>query len=111
MNARPASELPTRERVPVFLPFGTEGIMQVELHCPSCACRFGAAPETPFDEVLDRMVDEGPWFGLAEGDTFADMISAALSARGVIRCPDCLEAVAVRGPALARPAREPLACC
>ena len=39
--------------------------MQVELHCPFCACCFGAAPETPFDEVLDRMVDEGPWFGLA----------------------------------------------
>jgi len=55
------------------------------------------------------MVDEGPWFGLAEGETFADMIAAALNARGVIRCPDCQEAVAVHGQEFAAP-EEQLAC-
>jgi len=85
--------------------------MQVELHCPSCACHFGAAPGTPYDEVLDRMTDEGPWFGLAEAPTFEGMVAATLAARGVIRCPDCAGAVAVsdRGPA--RRVRRPVACC
>ncbi len=79
--------------------------MHVELRCPSCASHFSAAPDTPYHEVLDRMIDEGPWFGLAEGATFEDMIFAALTSRGAIRCPDCSEAVAVRESSLARAAR------
>jgi hypothetical protein len=63
--------------------------MSVMLRCFNCACEFTAPPETPYEEVLDRMIDEGPWFGLAEGDTFEDMIFAALTTRGIIRCPDC----------------------
>jgi hypothetical protein len=70
--------------------------MRIELRCPSCAGHFSAPPETPCSEVLDRMTDEGPWFGLAEGETFEDMVVAALSARGAIRCPDCAGPVAVR---------------
>jgi hypothetical protein len=85
--------------------------MQVELRCPSCACHFGAAPETPYDEVLDRMTDEGPWFGLAEAPTFEDMIAATLAARGSIRCPDCSRAVAVGEQDLARLGLEPVPCC
>ena len=42
----------------------------------------------PAMEVLARMIDEGPWFALAEGETFEDMIFAALTSRGAICCPD-----------------------
>jgi hypothetical protein len=44
-------------------------------------------------EVLDRMTDEAPWFALAEGETFLDMVVAALAARGKILCPQCRSAV------------------
>jgi hypothetical protein len=84
--------------------------MQIELRCRRCACHFSAPPETPYGEVLDRMIDEGPWFGLAEGETFEDMIFAALTTRGVIRCPDCSGAVAVSEQSLARRGREPFLC-
>jgi hypothetical protein len=63
--------------------------MYVELACPSCPCQFGAAADTAADEVVQRMTDEGPWFGLAPGDCFEDMIGTALSRRGRILCPDC----------------------
>jgi hypothetical protein len=66
-----------------------EGAMQIELGCPGCPCRFSAPPETPADQVLDRMIDEGIWFTLAEGNTFEDMVIAALLRRGNIRCADC----------------------
>jgi hypothetical protein len=83
--------------------------MQVELRCPSCACHFSAPPETPYAVILDRMIDEGPWFGLAEGETFEDMIFAALTSRGAIRCPDCSRAVAVSEESLTGSARA--SCC
>ena len=69
--------------------------MQIELYCQVCCTRFVATPETPAQEVLDRMIDDGPWFGLAEGETFEDMIFAALTARGAIRCPECCRPVSV----------------
>lgn len=69
--------------------------MQVELYCQSCQSRFVAPPETPAVEVLEQMIDEGPWFALAEGETFEDMIFAALSSRGAICCPSCRRPVAV----------------
>jgi hypothetical protein len=84
--------------------------MHIELRCPRCVSHFSAPHQTPYEEVLDRMIDEGPWFGLAEGDTFEDMIFAALATRGVIRCPDCAGPVAVGEPNLARARREPFPC-
>ncbi len=84
--------------------------MQIELRCPSCACHFSASPDAPYGEVLDRMIDEGPWFGLAEGKTFEDMIFAALTTRGAIRCPDCTDAVIVSERSFAR-AAEPFSRC
>jgi len=84
--------------------------MQIELHCPRCACHFTAPPDTPGSEILDRMVDEGPWFALGEGDTFEDMIFAALTARGRICCPDCREAVCVSEETLGQMAREYSSC-
>jgi hypothetical protein len=73
-----------------------DGTMQIELRCPTCPVCLQAAPETPAAEILDRMFEEGPWFGLADGDTFEDMIAATLSKRGKIRCPDCLHSVTIR---------------
>ncbi len=83
--------------------------MVVELSCLSCPCQFRAAPETPTDEVLRRMADEGPWFGLAPGRTFEDMIFTALARRGRILCPDCGEPVAVQESSFGDLARAALA--
>ena len=69
--------------------------MQVELYCPECACRFAASPDTPAAEIIDRMTEEGPWYALGDGETFEDMIFAALTARGAIRCPECGDPVSV----------------
>ncbi len=43
----------------------------------------------PAQEVLERMTDDAPWFALAEGATFSEMVFAALDARGRILCPEC----------------------
>jgi hypothetical protein len=69
--------------------------MQIELRCPGCPCHFRAAGDCPADEVIDRMIDEGPWFALARGETFGAMVFAALAARGRIYCPDCGREVSV----------------
>jgi hypothetical protein len=84
--------------------------MQIELRCPVCGCHFIAPPHASYDEVLDRMTDEGPWFALAEGDTFQDMIFAALANRGTIRCPDCWGTVAVGESSWGEPAGASLPC-
>jgi hypothetical protein len=82
--------------------------MQVELYCPHCACRFAADPETPAAEILDRMLDEGPWYGLGEGETFEDMIFNALTSEGDIPCPCCDEPVSVSEESLGKLAMEML---
>jgi len=69
--------------------------MRVELYCPHCDGRFAAPPDTPAAEILDRMTEEGPWYALGDGETFEDMIFAALTSRGGIRCPDCGDMVSV----------------
>ena len=81
--------------------------MHIELRCPGCPCRFRAAPELPADEVLDRMIDEGPWFALAGGETFEDMVFAAVTARGRILCPECGRSVSIhrQGPVYPQPSQ------
>ena len=83
--------------------------MRVELHCSHCPCRFAASPDTPAGEVLDRMIEEGPWYALGDGETFEDMIFAALTSRGEIRCPDCGRPVSISEESLAQLAQEVLA--
>jgi hypothetical protein len=83
--------------------------MQIELQCPRCPGRFVSHPDTPAAEVLDRMTEEGPWYALGDGATFEDMIFAALTARGAIRCPDCGEPVSVSEASLGRLSQEILA--
>jgi hypothetical protein len=83
--------------------------MQIELYCPCCTCQFKAAPETPAAEIIDRMTEEGPWYALGDGETFEDMIFAALTARGTIRCPQCGEPVSVSEESLGQLAMEVLA--
>jgi hypothetical protein len=63
--------------------------MQVELFCPDCLHCFVADPNTPAAEVIDRMMEVGPWQGLGDGETFEDMIFHALMEHGSIRCPQC----------------------
>ena len=80
--------------------------MQIELNCPICHCHFIAAPDSPAAEVIDLMTEEGPWFALGDGETFEDMIFAALTERGCIGCPECGEPVVVNESSLGRLARE-----
>jgi hypothetical protein len=83
--------------------------MYVALSCPSCPCRFRAAADTPADELIGRMIDEGPWFALAEGCTFEAMVAAALARRGRILCPECLDPVNVHELSFDDAASEALA--
>jgi hypothetical protein len=82
--------------------------MQVELYCPSCSCRFAASPDAPAGEILDRMLDQGPWYNLGDGETFEDMIFNALTSRGDISCPQCEEPVSVSEESLGQLALEML---
>jgi len=84
--------------------------MHIELRCPRCPCQFSAPPDTPADTVIDRMIDEGPWFALADGKTFEDMIFAALMRRGKIRCPECGKPVAIQEESLGRLTHAQLTC-
>jgi hypothetical protein len=85
-----------------------EVAMRIELHCPDCSCHFGAAPEAPATEILDQMIEEGTWYALGDGETFEDMIFAALTSRGLIRCPECGEAVSVSEESLGQLSQEML---
>jgi hypothetical protein len=80
--------------------------MQLELHCPRCFCRFSAPPGTPADEVVERMIQEGPWYALGDGETFEDMVYSALTSRGAIHCPECGEPVDVSEESIGRFTRE-----
>jgi hypothetical protein len=63
--------------------------MKIELVCRVCQAHFTASPETPEEDVIQRMTEEGPWFALAGGACFRDMIHTALGRRGGIACPEC----------------------
>ena len=80
--------------------------MQIHLYCPHCLCQFCAPADAPASEILDRMTDDAPWFALAEGETFEDMVLAALDMRGKILYPECRRSVLVGGKSLRRSADE-----
>ena len=40
---------------------------------------------------MSRMLDEGRWYPLGDGETFEDMIFSALTEQGAIYCPRCGE--------------------
>jgi hypothetical protein len=69
--------------------------MMVELVCPCCPFRFSAPSKASAAEIVQRMIEEGPWFALGNGETFQEMLYTALTTRGAIRCPDCQEDVLV----------------
>ncbi len=71
--------------------------MLIHLRCPSCPCHFSAPARMAAAEVLERMAEDAPWFALAEGETFADMLHAALARRGKLLCPGCRGEVLVDG--------------
>ena len=82
--------------------------MQVELYCPRCSCRFVAPPDTPAAQVVERMMEEGPWYALGDGETFEDMIFASLVRQGAIDCPECGDPVSVNEESLGQFTREVL---
>jgi hypothetical protein len=82
--------------------------MQVELYCSRCRCLVVGAPNDAADEIVDRMSKEAPALALAEGETFEDLIFAALTKRGQTRCPECGEPVSVSEESLGRMALEVL---
>jgi hypothetical protein len=79
-------------------------VVEIHLHCPRCGSHFSAPADAPAGQVLDRMTDEAPWFALAEGETFQDMVCAALAARGRILCPECRGEILIGRQAPERPA-------
>jgi hypothetical protein len=86
-----------------------EVVMRIQLNCPSCSCCFGAAPDAPASEILDRMTEEGPWCAVGDGETFEDMIFARLTAHGSVRCTECGEPVDITEESLGRLTLEVLA--
>ena len=70
--------------------------MEIELVCRDCHACFTAPPETPQEDIIQRMIDEGPWYALGAGACFGDMIHTALERRGRIACPECGALVRVR---------------
>jgi hypothetical protein len=64
-------------------------IMEIQLICPDCDGRFAAPAETPGEDIVRRMTDEGPWLALGDGDCFRNMIRTAFLRRGRISCPEC----------------------
>jgi hypothetical protein len=69
--------------------------MIIDLVCPCCPFQFSAPAAADAVHILDRMIEDGPWLALGEGDTFEDMVVRAVNTRGAIRCPDCREALIV----------------
>src|SRR5262249_61954654 len=70
--------------------------VEIELHCPSCLSNFTASPEATPEQIVQRMTEEGPWYALANGNSFEDMVCLALLNRGAINCPDCASPVSIR---------------
>jgi hypothetical protein len=84
--------------------------MMIGLHCLVCRSEFSAAADTPADDILDRMIEEGSWYALAPGESFEEMVRAALADRGRILCPDCGKALAIRRKGLSCGMRELAPC-
>lgn len=82
--------------------------MQVELYCSRCCTSFVASPETPAQQVLDRMAEDGPWYALGDGETYEDMIFSTLFACGHIRCAECGAPASVSEQSLGRLTMEVL---
>jgi hypothetical protein len=74
--------------------------VQIHLRCPCCPCHFSAPADAPVAAILERMTEEAPWFTLAEGKTFEDMVFAALGESGGILCPRCRKEALVGGESL-----------
>lgn len=79
--------------------------MKMDLQCPNCDCRFDARA---FGVHLERMVEEGPWAAIGDGETFEDRLHASLTAAG-IHCPECAGPVSVSEDCLGQLALDVLA--
>jgi hypothetical protein len=54
-----------------------------------------APPDTSAAQIKTRMMAEGRWYPLGDGETFEDMIFSALTEQGAIFCPHCGAAAAI----------------
>jgi hypothetical protein len=79
--------------------------MQFQLHCPNCCHHFTFEPEAP-PESISRVIQEGPWCALGDGETIEDMLFAAITDGGPIYCPACGKSVSVSEESVGRLALE-----
>jgi hypothetical protein len=63
--------------------------MKLELRCPHCHSEFSTPSEPADTAMLEEIFDDHPCCALGDGETFEDMISAALAQREPVPCPDC----------------------
>ena len=80
--------------------------MNIELHCRRCGFQFAAPAHSPAEEVMDRMIEQDLWIGLANGTTFGEMLTEALLTRKEISCPECPEALSLQQSSLEMPLAE-----
>jgi hypothetical protein len=81
--------------------------MHIELDCPRCLRHFVVQLRESESEIWDT--SDEPWCALGDGNTFEDMIYAALVERGAVCCSVCGEAVPVTEESLGQLAMEVLA--
>jgi hypothetical protein len=82
--------------------------MHMELDCPGCRRSYPVPQDDPAAEALERMTHIGPWFAVGDGETFEDMLFAAVTAPGILHCPACGEPGTVTQESLNRIASQTL---
>jgi hypothetical protein len=83
--------------------------MPIEMCCPRCFARFAAAPDSLGEEALTHLFPDVPCGALGDGETFEDMISAALYSHAASPCPSCGEGLRVSEESLGQLALTMLA--
>ena len=69
--------------------------MPIELCCPRCQSRSDALTASLGEEAMAQIFPDVPCGAMGDGETFEDMIYAALIDRGASPCPSCGEAMRV----------------
>ena len=82
--------------------------MHVELDCPACHRSYPVPPENPAAAALERMTRVGPWYAVGDGETFEDMLFAAVTDPGPLHCPACGKPGTVNQASLSRIAQATL---
>lgn len=83
--------------------------MHVDLLCPHCWHSFAAEMNSTAGNLFDRVIQEGPWCALGDGETLEDHLFHVLNDHSDIHCPECGELVPVEEESVGQVAREVLA--